>query len=283
MLHFMEKELAFESTERELESIIQKLEEQKLIHHAEGLAEEAGRRSLMQCLRTSLVNHPDDLRGRRRANKAREILINHVYNEKDFFFRLEEKFSRLGSQVAKCCLSDSAKRKTLKMASKLEIVLTLVWSAAVWFLDVYSDASVVYAVWLGMKKISDIKESDNTHWINLWKCNITHTEDLHTGLDILSGIFSHYFQAMLVVLLVATLQQIAKSGFWIASTKDKSVTPWEILKGICKSPVTIPKKMWKTRTGLKDPAKERENKIEGEFTLEIVDHRTRNVFKIVEA
>ena len=55
MLNYMEKELAFESTESELNAVMQKLKEQKSIHHAEGLTEEEGRRSLMQCLRTTIV------------------------------------------------------------------------------------------------------------------------------------------------------------------------------------------------------------------------------------
>ena len=210
MLNYMEKELAFHSTENELDAVMQKLEEQKE-HHTEGLSEKEGRRSLMQCLRTTLVNHPDDLRGRRRANKAREILINRVYDDGGCLFRLEEKFNRLGNQLADTFLSDSTKRKARAMVLQLEILFTLVWSAAVWVLDVYSDVSVIYAIWVAIRTISDIKESDNTHWIILQKCNITHTEDLNNGLDILSGIFWHYFQAMCVICVLATLIQIVKS------------------------------------------------------------------------
>ena len=78
MLNFMEKELDFEDTSTELAAVIAHLKEQEEVIHNQG-SEEVKRRSLMQCLRTTLVNHPDDLRGRRRANKARQILINYVY------------------------------------------------------------------------------------------------------------------------------------------------------------------------------------------------------------
>ena len=123
MLDYMEKELAFESTDNELTAVMQKLEEMKSIHHLEGLTEKEGRRSLVQCLRTTLVNHPDDLRGRRRANKAREILINRVYKDGGCFFRLEESLSHLGNQMADLCFSEKAKRIFLSVTQNLPFCL----------------------------------------------------------------------------------------------------------------------------------------------------------------
>ena len=293
MLNFMEKELAFENTDRELADVIGHLKEMKSLHHVGGLTEKEGRRSLVQCLRTTLVNHPDDLRGRRRANRAREILINHVYQDGGCFFALEEKFSCLVSYLMSCLFStDQAKKRFRKVASTLEIMLALLWSAAVWILDVYSDASVIYAIWVSVRRLSDVRESEDSHLLILWKCNISHTEDLDTGLDILSAILDHYYTAMLVVICAATLIQIVKALVWVINRSrsralladyNDSHARKDFSKDVVCFPFKAIMKMFTTRTGLKDPQKERQAKIEGNFTEEVIDHRTRNVFKMVEA
>ena len=72
---------------------------------------------------------------------------------------------------------------------------------------------------------------------------------------------------------------------------------WKLLysdKGLCRlrdchkalafflaTPFTIIVKMWKTQTGLRDPFKERNSQVNGNFTKEMSEHRIRNIFKIV--
>ena len=263
MLNFMERELAFENTDNELADVIRHLKEMKSLHHVGGLTEKEGRRSLVQCLRTTLVNHPDDLRGRRRANRAREILINQVYQDGGCFFALEEKFSCLVSYLMSCLFStDQAKKRFRKVASTLEIMLALAWSAAVWILDVYNDASVIYAIWLSVRHLSEVRESGDSHLLILWKCNISHTEDLDTGLDILSEILDHYYTAMLLVICGATLIQIGRALVWVRNiSRSRALFSRDV---VC-FPFKAIMKMFTTRTGLKDPQKERQAKIEGNF------------------
>ena len=47
------------------------------------------RLEIYQCLRTSLVEHPEDLRGRRRANLARQILESDIFYERGFVYKME--------------------------------------------------------------------------------------------------------------------------------------------------------------------------------------------------
>ena len=45
---------------------------------------------IYQCLRTSLVEHPEDLRGRRRANLARQMVLeSDIFYERDFVYKME--------------------------------------------------------------------------------------------------------------------------------------------------------------------------------------------------
>ena len=90
MVKYMRKNLAHdEDDSAEFEAVIKQLNDQILRHSPSGLPRKAEQRVMMQCLRTSLVKYPDDIRGRRRAKVAREILVNHVYGEIDFLTALK--------------------------------------------------------------------------------------------------------------------------------------------------------------------------------------------------
>ena len=54
-------------------------------------AQSAYKRSMYQCLRTTLVCHPYDLRGRRRAKKAMELLKKDIFKERAFLSKLLDK------------------------------------------------------------------------------------------------------------------------------------------------------------------------------------------------
>ena len=55
MINYMKKRLAFEDAKDEFESVKQQLEKQKAQIHYD---RKTGRRSLMQCIRTTLVKYP---------------------------------------------------------------------------------------------------------------------------------------------------------------------------------------------------------------------------------
>ena len=302
MLDYMEKELDFKDTSTELAAVITHLKEQEELIHNQGSVE-ARHRSLMQCLRTTLVNHPDDLRGRRRANKARQILINYVYKQGDCFFYAEEKAKNISnflwdnlatcfqSCLPPCMLVKDAKRKLLKTFSYAETTISIMKAAAIWALDVYSDVSVMTAIWFVKEQIYDLRglsDADLPQIQYLTKsCNITDVETLDAGLSLLGNIFSQYFKTILIVFCITAFIQAVKSLRWKLLYSDKGLLRFQnwhkLLAFFLVTPFTIIAKMWKTQSGLKDPLKERNNQVKGNFTQEMSEHRIRNIFKIVEA
>ena len=56
------------------------------VHSVGGIhgTEEASKHAMLQCFRTTLVKHPDDLRGRRRANLARTL-----FEDKPWYYKLQ--------------------------------------------------------------------------------------------------------------------------------------------------------------------------------------------------
>ena len=215
MLNYMKTKLDFSDTSEELEAVKKHLKEQQEEIHNQG-SEEARRRSLMQCLRTTLVNHPDDLRGRRRANVARQILINYVMKKGDCDFYTEEKVKSvlnylwdtsavcLQSCLPSCMLVKDAKRKLLKIFSHAETTISIVRAAAIWALDVFSDISVIIAVRGGIEKINALQDTvQNIEGTELRQiqnltvsCNITDDKTLDAGLSLLGNIFSQYHKAI---------------------------------------------------------------------------------------
>ena len=300
MLDYMEKELDFKDTSAELAAVITQLKEQEELIHNQGSVE-TRRRSLMQCLRTTLVNHPDDLRGRRRANKARQILINYVYKQGDCFFYAEEKAktvsnylwdnlaTSLQSCLPSCMLVKDAKRKLLKTISHAKTTISILKAAAIWALDVYSDVSVMTAIWFVKEKIYNLRgmsDADLPQIQNLTEsCNITDVEALDAGLSLLGNIFSQYFKTIFIVFCGTASIQALKSLRWKMLYFDRGLCRLrnchKALAFFLATPFTIIVKMWKTQTGLRDPFKERNSQVNGNFTKEMSEHRIRNIFKIV--
>ena len=68
MRNLMAKRLDFEDEDIEKSAVIEHLNSMKNEVH------NSNRQELFQCIRTTLVLHPEDVRGRRRANAARAIL-----------------------------------------------------------------------------------------------------------------------------------------------------------------------------------------------------------------
>ena len=255
----------------------------------------------MQCLRTTLVNHPDDLRGRRRANKARQILVNYVYKQGDCFFYAEEKAKTVSNYLwdklavslrwclPSCMLVKDGKRKLLKTFSYAETTISILKAAAIWALDVFSDISVMMAISRGMVKINYLRivkgmsETELQQIRNLTesiigqyeRCNITDADTLDAGFSLLGNIFSQYHFTIFLVFCGTAFIQAARSLRWklLYSCGQNLWLPHKFLAFWLATPFTIIIKMWKTQTGLKDPSKERKNQVKDNFTQEMSEHR----------
>ena len=128
---------------------------------------EKNRQSSYQCLRTTLVRYPDDIRGRRRANEARKILEYEVLGDEDFFHTLEltwdnfyDKYATFGKPMVKWIYSE--------IFAFLCVVRVLVTSA----LDVYSDVLVLEAIFtaydLNNHVLRSLPSSDSDIALEYW-------------------------------------------------------------------------------------------------------------------
>ena len=230
MVRYMKKHLAFEDVSEEMETVKNQLVEQINVHSGDDMTalnleafdgltshlskEESqtvwtqvkeldrlhrgllkkikrirseGRRRMMQCLRTTLVAHPDDIRGRRRANMARQILINHVYEEPDCFFKIERRVE----EITQSCLSP----KVRCILSKAFCWINAGKAALLWFLDVYSDVSIIFAIMWSIDQITRFKtakELTNEGLEFMGNCNISNITEFHQGLQVAENVLTKY-------------------------------------------------------------------------------------------
>ena len=111
MVDLVKRELAFEDAKNEERRVKEHLIEMAIIHGLGNTPDEIKsqkdvrkKTEMYQCLRTTLVRHPNDLRGRRRANRAWQILMYHVFDDTDCFYHIESCFMSCYS-----CLPKSVK------------------------------------------------------------------------------------------------------------------------------------------------------------------------------
>ena len=214
MVRYMKKLLAFEDESEELETVKRQLVEQIKVHSGDDMTgsyislkhiertRSEGRRRMMQCLRTTLVAHPDDIRGRRRANVARQILINHVYEEPDCFFKIESGVE----EITKSCLSPEARFKL----SKAFCWINATKAVLLWFLDVYSDVSVIFAIMYSIDQITRFKTANelmNESEDIMRKCNISNTTELKAGLQVAENVLTKYVFQLRLVFFLSTFVQ----------------------------------------------------------------------------
>ena len=60
------------------------------------------KRSMYQCLRTTLVRHPNDIRGRRRAKRTMDILKNCIFEDTNCIYRLSTRLSQVYLSLNRC-------------------------------------------------------------------------------------------------------------------------------------------------------------------------------------
>ena len=99
MRNLMVQRLKFEDESSEINAVKERLKIMKNEVHFHDSSPILGRQEMFQCLRTTLVQHPNDIRGRRRANEARKILLYDVYKDNEI---------RLTVKPAKHHISDFA-------------------------------------------------------------------------------------------------------------------------------------------------------------------------------
>ena len=300
MVRYMKKNLAFEDDSEEMEAVKRQLVDQINIHSGEDMTgsyislkhikrkRSEGRRKMMQCLRTTLVAHPDDIRGRRRANMARQILINHVYEEPDCFFNIES----CVEEITKSCLSPGVRLKL----SKAFCWIYAMKAVLVWFLDVYSDVSVIFAIMYSIDKITRFKTAKElvelaeltevTGLDFMSKCNISNITELQEGLQVAENVLTKYIFQLRSVLFLSILVQCLHGAYQMSITYGvfNKFGRSFLLFGLnmVAAPITNLKNMLKATTDFQDPEKEGTTKLD-EYTKEIARNRSRYEFKILEA
>ena len=293
MVRYMKKLLAFEDESEELEMVKRQLVEQIKVHSGDDLTgsyislkhiertRSEGRRRMMQCLRTTLVAHPDDIRGRRRANVARQILINHVYEEPDCFFKIESGVE----EITKSCLSPETRFKL----SKAFCWINATKAVLLWFLDVYSDVSVIFAIMYSIDQIARFKTANelmNESEDIMRKCNISNTTELQAGLQVAENVLTKYVFQLRLVFFLSTFVQCFHGAIQMAITHGvfNNFARSLLLFGlnVVAAPITNLKIMLKATTEFQDPEKEGTTKL-NEYTKEVSRNRSRYEFKILEA
>ena len=97
---------------------------------------------MYQCLRSTLVKYPDDIRGRRRANEARKILEYDVWGRTDCMHKVEVLWDAFYENILTC-----GQWWMKKFYSELFVLFSVIRVLILSGLDVYSDILVLYAIY----------------------------------------------------------------------------------------------------------------------------------------
>ena len=131
-------------------------------------SESERRQAIMQCIRTTLVKYPDDIRGRRRARVAQDILIYHIYEEKDISYKIKSRFKAMANRawdgvgsflsacLPKCLHLKRTKQRFLFALDCFLYTLSSLRILCVSTLDCVSDISIIYAVYQSLNKIHNL-------------------------------------------------------------------------------------------------------------------------------
>ena len=98
--------------------------------------------SMYQCLRSTLVMYPDDIRGRRRANEARKILEYDVWGRTDIPHRIEILWDAFYENFLTC-----GQWWMKKFYSELFAIFSVIKVLIVSGLDLYSDILVLFGIY----------------------------------------------------------------------------------------------------------------------------------------
>lgn len=109
------------------------------------------RQSVLQCLKTTLVLFPEDIKGRRRARLAAEIFLSEVLKEQSFFGKIK---SFIGKAM-KRFLPENHERK--KICALIGLIgLNVVWPFSTYFADIFSDFKILGIVAHTYYKIGNV-------------------------------------------------------------------------------------------------------------------------------
>ena len=200
------------------------------------------------------------------------------------------------------------------------VYISTIKSAILWFLDTWSDALIIIAVWkcysqsreLLQFQIHDDENTnangsfslskyilDNTLNFNqkqsenatlseevqavMIKCNLSDASMIVNGLTGLNNIFYKYFFQLSVVFVTSTCLQIGQAFTMSRLYWKARFNLWSFLWYIVKMPFTIIGKQFTVKLRLLDAEKERDKANTEDFDKEISEIRNRFRFAITEA
>ena len=94
-----------------------------------------------------LVQHPNDVRGRRRANIARKILVYEVNEETNLFYKMEVWFNSKREAFYDTFLSCFEKKKVKKCVKLWQIRLHVLFKMGLYAADTFSDLTIIVVIW----------------------------------------------------------------------------------------------------------------------------------------
>ena len=94
-----------------------------------------------------LVQHPNDVRGRRRANIARKILVYEVNEETNLLYEMEVWFNSKREAFYDKFLSCLEKKKVKKCVKLWQIRLHVLFKMGLYAADTFSDLTIIVVIW----------------------------------------------------------------------------------------------------------------------------------------
>ena len=232
---------------------------------------------MYQCIRTTLIHHPDDIRGRRRANEARKILLYDVFQDEDIFHTIEVKVDNC---INFCC-GTTIKRWFNELCTFVNVAKKVVLFGA----DMFSDIALVVILWKAIDYINHLKTltlednlykngteimlTENEMITNksseaFAKCqNISedHSLKVEDHLIFLDDILSKYRWQLIAALSTSLMQQFVLQVKQIQLQGSAGINLKRCVSGISRFvvlPIALFRDMWKNLRYLNNPAKEDE-------------------------
>ena len=201
MICLMKRRLEFQNCSDELENV--RMHIRRMLNEVhKGPDEEVTNHAMFQCFRTNLVQDPDDLRGRRRANEARKIFINDVLQKRNCFYWLEFGLNFIYSRVVTC-----NSRLIQKWAKESFIVLGIMRKMLVFGLDVYSDLVIICTISIAIDLTNEIGAEIKNSLMK--DCKIHEVPD--KDIKFLNLAFRVYYTSLIATFVLSSLQQFCSN------------------------------------------------------------------------
>ena len=235
MIQLMKRRLEFKKDLEELEVVQNHLKRMFEEVHNSG-DDRTNQHAMFQCLRTTLVEDPEDLRGRRRANEARQIFIYDVLRQRDCFYWMEVGFKRLYEKLT--CKSSFVQM----ILNELSLILGVVQKLIVFVLDVYSDIVIIAAMG-AMAFAIDLTESISSERKTsmMESCSIKTNEEFEEKVGFLYKFLQVYFYSLIATFVFSFSKQMV--GNRLVALKAENSIGESCLKSLanfCARPLISP-------------------------------------------